>query len=109
VTGAESAELVLALDAVAPPAGDPRARRLLTEVQQLRHESGLYWTGWVVDDGVPWPDEQTTYTAAAVVLAADALSRATPGNGVLRGDASSGLPAVPLLSSGSCDLAGCPA
>ena len=91
VTGAETCELALALDAL----GDPRARRLLAEVQHTRHENGLYWTGFVHDEGVYWPGEQTTYTSAAVLLAADALSRATPGNGVFRGDASSGLPAHP--------------
>ena len=107
VTGAETCELALALDALAPGAGDPRARRLLAEVQHTRHESGLYWTGYVHGEGVFWPGEQTTYTSAAVVLAADALSRTTPGNGVFRGDGSSGLPAVPRLSGASCDLAGC--
>jgi hypothetical protein len=36
-----------------------------------------------------WPSEQTTYTAAAVILAADALGErygaATPGSGIMRG------------------------
>ena len=101
VTGAETCELALALDAV----GDPRAVRLLAQVQHSRHESGLYWTGYVYDEGVFWPREQTTYTSAAVVLAADALSRTTPGNGVFRGDASSGLPAGPAPMGLEC---GCP-
>ncbi len=91
VTGAETCELVLVLDGL----DDPRAPGLFAEVQHTRHESGLYWTGWVYDEGAYWPAEQTTYTSAAVVLAADALSRTTPGNGLFRGDASSGLPAHP--------------
>jgi hypothetical protein len=103
VTGAETCELAMALDALA----DPRATRLLAEVQHTRHESGLYWTGFVHDEGVFWPGEQTTYTSAAVVLAADALSRTTPGNGVFRGDASSGLAPRPAPIGFDCDLAGC--
>ncbi|KQQ43790.1 prenyltransferase [Nocardioides sp. Leaf307] len=86
VTGAETCELVLALDAV----GDHRgALRLLGDVQHLRHEDGSYWTGWVFGDDVHWPGEQTTYTAAAVLLAVDALGEtyghATPGSGIMRG------------------------
>ena len=98
VTGAETCELVLALDALA----DPRAAGLLAQVEHTRHESGLYWTGWVYDEAVFWPGEQTTYTSAAVVLAHDALTRTTPGNGIFRGDASSGLPAPPAPIALEC-------
>ncbi len=98
VTGAETCELALALDAV----GDPRGLPLFADVQHSRHESGLYWTGYVYDEEVFWPREQTTYTSAAVVLAADALSRTSPGNGVLRDDASSGLPAAPRPMGLAC-------
>jgi hypothetical protein len=82
VTGAETCELVLALDAL----GDrERALRLLADMQHLRHEDGSYWTGYVFDDRQRWPVEQTTYTSAAVVLAVDALSFGTPGSDVFRG------------------------
>jgi len=83
VTGAETCELVLALDALGDDEG---ARRILGDVQHLRHAGGLYWTGYVFDEGVFWPHEQTTYTSAAVILATDALSRTTPGSGIFRGD-----------------------
>jgi hypothetical protein len=82
VTGAETCELVLALDAL----GDrERALALMGEIQHLRHESGGYWTGYVYPDDAFWPVEQTTYTAAAVVLAVDALSQTTPGADIFRG------------------------
>ncbi|MGZ4457356.1 MAG: prenyltransferase [Nocardioides sp.] len=82
VTGAETCELVLALDAV----GDrERALTLLGEMQHLRHDDGGYWTGYVYPDEALWPEEQTTYTAAAVVLAVDALSQTTPGADIFRG------------------------
>jgi hypothetical protein len=94
VTGAETCELAMALDAL----GDhERALHLFTNMQVLRHENGSYWTGIVYDDPekgaehgpVMWPSEQTTYTAAAVILAADALGErygaSTPGSGIMRG------------------------
>jgi hypothetical protein len=83
VTGAETCELVMALDAIGER---DRALRLFADMQHLRDEGGRYWTGYVFPDDVRWPVEHTTYTAAAVVLAADELSRATPGSGIMRGD-----------------------
>ncbi|NPD06987.1 prenyltransferase [Nocardioides sp. zg-1308] len=82
VTGAETCELVLALEAL----GDrERALQLLADMQHLRTDEGSYWTGYVWPDDVNWPVEQTTYTAAAVVLAVDALSDGTPGADIMRG------------------------
>jgi hypothetical protein len=104
VTGAETCELAMALDALDDHA---RALTVYADMQHLRHESGAYWTGVVYGDAekgdVFWPVEQTTYTAAAVILATDALGStfgtATPGAGIMRGDS---LPAVPELSV-DCD------
>jgi hypothetical protein len=79
VTGAETAELALALLVTGEP---DKARQLLRDVQHLRHDDGSYWTGLVFADDVRWPVERTTWTAAAVVLAADALARATPAAGL---------------------------
>ncbi len=82
VTGAETCELVMALDALGDRA---RALQLLADMQHLRHEDGSYWTGFVFPENVNWPAEQTTYTAAAVILAVDALSLSTPGATIMRG------------------------
>ena len=82
VTGAETCELVLALDAL----GDrDRAFTLLRDMQHLRADDGAYWTGYVYPDQLFWPVEHTTYTAAAVVLAVDALSVTTAGSDIFRG------------------------
>lgn len=83
VTGAETCELVMSLDALGD---DDRALQMLRNMQHLREDDGRYWTGYVHTEDVRWPGEQTTYTAAAVVLAVDALSRTTPGSGIMRGD-----------------------
>ena len=82
MTGAETCELVMALDAIGDRA---RALQLLADMQHLRAEEGRYWTGYVFPEDVNWPAEHTTYTAAAVILAVDALSGATPGSDIMRG------------------------
>jgi hypothetical protein len=83
VTGAETCELVMALDCLDD---HPRALQLYADMQHLRHENGSYWTGSVHPEDVFWPAEQTTYTAAAVILAADELSRTSPASGIMRGE-----------------------
>ena len=81
VTGAETCELVMALDAI----GDrERALRVFGEVQHLRDASGGYWTGWQYVNQAHFPAERSSWTAAAMILAADALSRTTPGSGLFR-------------------------
>jgi hypothetical protein len=79
VTGAETCELALALAAVGRA---DAASEQLAAMQHLRSDDGSYWTGLVFADGVRWPVERTTWTAAAVVLATDALSGATPAAGL---------------------------
>ena len=71
ITVAETCECLLAHLAVGER---ETAERLFSWVQQYRVESGRYWTGTVYPDLTHFPaDEQSTYTAAAVVLAADGL------------------------------------
>ena len=100
VTGAETCELVLALDCVGE---GERALELFADMQHLRESDGSYWTGWQFGEQIYWPDEHSTWTAAAVILAADALSRTTPGSGIFR---ASTLPTgVDLIPEPEC---GCP-
>jgi hypothetical protein len=79
VTGAETCELALALAAAGQ---SDAALEQVAAVQHLRHDDGSYWTGYVYPDHARWPVERTTWTAAAVVLAADALSGATAASGL---------------------------
>jgi hypothetical protein len=81
VTGAETCELVLALDAC----GMRReATAMLATVRRLRHPDGSYWTGWQYANEAPFPRERSSWTAAAVVLAADALAGFSGGARVFR-------------------------
>ena len=70
-----SCELVLALDAMGDTA---RARELFATIQHLRHDDGSYWTGWQYANERHFPSDRSTYTAAAVILAADALVGGSP-------------------------------
>ena len=95
VTGAETAELALALVRAGDDAG---ARELLAQVQHLREADGSYWTGLVFDEDVRWPVERSSWTAAAMVLAADALAGGTTRE-LFVGDA---LPTGVLLPADAC-------
>ena len=71
VTGAETAELALTLAAIDDT---ERATAILASTRHLRVEDGSYWTGYVFTDDAIWPQERSSWTAAAVVLAADAIA-----------------------------------
>jgi hypothetical protein len=107
VTAAETAECVLTLDALGMR---HEALELFSAGQGLRLDDGSYWTGMVYPDKVTFPAmERTTYTAAAMVLAADALSDTTPAAGLFRGEH---LPAGLDLAEPRCTgttMAGCTA
>ncbi len=75
VTMAETCELVMALIASGKKC---KAGELFDNLNQWRDKDGGYWTGYVYRDKAIWPDEKTTWTAGAVILAADALFDLTP-------------------------------
>lgn len=80
ITASETAECAMAYAAI----GDnDTATELLAWTRSHRLPDGSYWTGIVYPRRELFPaDERTSYTAAAVILAADAIARATPGSDV---------------------------
>lgn len=75
VTTAEASELVLALMAI----GDrERAAIVFSWICDKSYEDGSYWMGVTFPDGVVWPEEKTSWTTAAVLMAYDALHAVTP-------------------------------
>ncbi|HEY4345717.1 MAG TPA: prenyltransferase [Parvibaculum sp.] len=75
VTIAESAELVMALLV----AGErKRAEAMLSWQHQWRDTDGAYWMGYQFVNEVAWPVEKPAWTAAAVILATDAVIGMTP-------------------------------
>ncbi len=81
VTSAETCEAVMAYLAV----GDTQmAHDLFAWAQLNRDDDGAYFTGMAFPQRVNFPGgERSTYTAAAIVLAADALCGATPASRLL--------------------------
>ena len=79
-TAAETSECAMAYLL----AGDrATATDLFRATQPMRQDNGRYLTGIVYPDLVTFPtDECSTYTAAAVVLAADALGGSSPASGI---------------------------
>ncbi len=75
VTVAESCELVLSLLAAGAVGA---ARTLFAWLHQYDDGTGAYWTGYAYRERMLWPEERPTWTAGAVLLAADALARRTP-------------------------------
>ena len=78
VTVAESSELVVALMKIGE---HKKAQKLFDCLHQWRDiKDNLYWTGYVYTDKTYWPVEKPTWTAAAVLLAADSIYKFTPGS-----------------------------
>ena len=80
VTASETAEASLAYAAIGDVA---TATDLLCWTRAHRNADGSYHTGIVYPQHVTFPDRETSsYTAAAVILAADAITQASPAAGV---------------------------
>ena len=78
VTVAESSELVVALMVNGQK---EKAKMVFDWLHQWRGENdNLYWTGYVYTDKAYWPIEKPTWTAAAVLIAADTIFKFTPGS-----------------------------
>ncbi len=81
VTIAETCELIMACLG----AGHiNQAKQLYQDIQRFQFEDGSWWTGYVFTDQVHWPDERPSWTAAAVLLAADALFELTPAHDLFK-------------------------
>jgi hypothetical protein len=80
ITASETAECAIAFATI----GDTdTASDLLRWIRSHRRTDGSYWTGIVYPEALVFPfEEYTTYTAAAVILAADAICGTGPASGV---------------------------
>jgi hypothetical protein len=75
VTMAETSELILTLTSI----GDySRAKAIFSWLADKRFPDGSFWMGVTFPDCVIWPEEKTSWTAAAVILASDAITENTP-------------------------------
>lgn len=74
-TIAETSELVLTLAAIGE---HERAKMVFNWIRDKKYDDGSYWMGVTFPDSVVWPEEKTSWTAAAVLIAYDALNCLTP-------------------------------
>ena len=74
-TVAETSELVITLAAMEEY---DEAAKVFSWIQDKRYDDGSYWMGVTFPDAVVWPEEKTSWTSAAVLLAYDALNNLTP-------------------------------
>ncbi len=79
VTIAESCELTMALIAANQK---HIAFDIFQSLLKWQDKDGGFWTGYSYRDKVIWPKEKTTWTAAAALLALDALHERTPAAGL---------------------------
>ncbi len=93
ITTAETCECAIAFLAVGER---DRAIELFAHAQTQRLDSGHYWTGIVYPQEVHFPAEETsTYSAAAVILAAEALDGGSPASALFV-DHDAVLPPLPV-------------
>ena len=93
ITTAETCECAMAYLAVGMR---DRAVELFARAQEQRLDDGHYWTGIVYPQEVHFPaDERSTYSAAAVLLATEAIDGTSPASALFV-DHDSVLPALPV-------------
>lgn len=80
-TMAETAELAVALAAIGR---FQAAETTLNWILDKRYPNGAFWTGVTFPDGIIYTGEETTWTGAAVLLAADILYHLTPAGRLFR-------------------------
>ena len=73
----------------------------LRDMQHSRHDDGGYWTGWQFANQVMWPQERSSWTSAAVLLAVDALSGGPTSELFCGNDLPRGLDAECVCEAGS--------
>lgn len=81
ITVAETAELVLALEALG---SREQARLVFDWICNRRFSDGTYWCGYNVPELEVWPKESMTWTNAVMLLAADSLYDLTPAGRLFR-------------------------
>ena len=70
VTFAESSECIMALHKIGL---SKQAKKIFNEVLKHKNSEGYFPTGYQYDLDVYWPEEDSTWTNAAIIMAADCL------------------------------------
>ena len=70
ITVAETCEFIIALIIVGRIED---AERLLIDVINISDEAGIPYMGWQYEENIFWPNEKPSWTAAALIIAADSV------------------------------------
>ena len=77
VTVAETAEFIIAL-MISNRIED--AKKILIEVMNITDSKNIPYMGWQYEENIFWPEEKPSWTAAALILAADSIFEFTAGS-----------------------------
>ena len=77
ITVAETAEFIIAL-MISNRIED--AKKILIEVMNITDSKNIPYMGWQYEENIFWPEEKPSWTAAALILAADTIFEFTAGS-----------------------------
>ena len=81
VTVAETSEFIIALT---KNGKDGLAKKLFTEILNISDLDNVPYMGWQYKENIFWPDEKPSWTAAAVILAADGIYDLSKGSSLFK-------------------------
>tara|TARA_B100000609_G_scaffold146101_1_gene117719 strand:+ start:908 stop:1954 length:1047 start_codon:yes stop_codon:yes gene_type:complete len=81
VTVAETSEFIISL-VISNELEE--AKKILVEVMNISDPNDIPYMGWQYVENIFWPEEKPTWTAAALILAADSIFDFSPGADILK-------------------------
>ena len=81
VTVAETSEFIISL-VISNELEE--AKKILFEVMNISDPNDIPYMGWQYVENIFWPEEKPSWTAAALILAADSIFDFSPGADILR-------------------------
>ena len=81
VTVAETSEFIVSL---VTSNKIEEAKKILIEVMNVSDANNIPYMGWQYDENIFWPEEKPSWTAAALILAADSIYDFSKGSDILK-------------------------
>ena len=81
VTVAETSEFIISL-VISNELEE--AKKILVEVMNISDSNDIPYMGWQYVENIFWPEEKPSWTAAALILAADSIFDFSPGSDILK-------------------------
>ena len=81
VTVAETSEFIISL-VISNELEE--AKKILVEVMNISDSNDIPYMGWQYVENIFWPEEKPSWTAAALILAADSIFDFSPGSNILK-------------------------